>query len=133
MNRSRFFQHPAVACEFPARADQPHRRPERRLRAGDDRNAMPRLERLGHPKRTETAAGDQQALGLARLLAHPRTEVEDVLLAHAARSTELGDAEAVDGAYCESLVGEEILEPSVDLTVISGRNGNLFRADRAQP
>src|SRR5262249_50762779 len=94
MSRGRFFQHPAVARELSALADEAHGRPECRRRRGDDRNAVRLLKWFCDTERAQAAAGDQHAFRLARLLAHPRAEVEDILLAHAAWSTEIGDAEA---------------------------------------
>src|SRR5215831_16135285 len=106
-SRGRFFKHAAVACELPTRADEAHGRPERGRRRGDDRNPMPLLERFCDTQRAQAAAGDQQPLRFARLLAHSCAEIEDILLAHAARPAEIGNAEAVDRADRKTLVGEE--------------------------
>src|SRR5258708_21042124 len=109
-----------------ALADEPHGRPEGGRRAGDDRNAVPRLERLRDVQRAQAAAGHEQPLGVAGFLAYLGAEVENVLLALAARSTEFGDPEAVDRAHRETLIGEEILQPPVDLAVIRGRHRDVF-------
>src|SRR5262245_58012814 len=61
------FQQPPTARDAPAFANEPHGGPERRRRAGDDRQAVAVLERLRNPKRAQAAARDQQALGLTRL------------------------------------------------------------------
>src|SRR5712672_3374309 len=129
-SRARLRQHPATARHVSARTGQPQRRPERRRHAGNDRNAVALFERLGDPEGPQPAAGDQQAFGVPGFLAHPRPEVENVRLAHPARSTEIGEAEAVDGPHLEVLVGQEILETPVDLAVIGGCHRELFGLDR---
>src|SRR4051794_29134905 len=131
-SRARLRQHPAAARHVSARADQPQRRPESGRHAGDHRNAVAFFGRPGAPEGRQPAAGDQQAFGVPGFLAHPRPEVENVSLAHPARSTEIDDAEAVDGPHLEALVGQEILQTPVDLAVIGGCHRDLFGADRPQ-
>src|SRR5262245_11008925 len=61
------FQQPPTARDVPAFTNEPHGGPERRRRAGDDRQAVALLKGLRDPKRAQAPAGDQDALGPTRL------------------------------------------------------------------
>src|SRR5262249_6550635 len=89
----RLFQQLATSRHPPAFADEPHGGPERRRRAGHDRQAMTVLERLGDAERAQASAGDQNAFGLRRLRHRLAAERDDVGLAFAARPAELEDVE----------------------------------------
>src|SRR5262249_55005136 len=97
MHRGRcLLQQPTAARHMAALADKPHRRPERRRRARDDRNAVPVLKRLGAAERAQAAAGNQDALGVRRLGHRLAAERDDIGLALAARSAEFEEVEAFE-------------------------------------
>src|SRR5882672_1919320 len=56
-----------TARHMAALTDEPHRGPERRRRAGDDRQPVAIFERLGDTERAQPAAGDQDGLGAGRV------------------------------------------------------------------
>src|SRR5215475_4413186 len=90
----RLFQQLATTRHPAAFADEPHGGPERRRRAGDDRQAMTVLERLSDSEGAPASAGDQNAFGLRRLRHRLAAEGDDVGLALAARPGELDDVKA---------------------------------------
>src|SRR5690242_18496244 len=104
---TRIFKQAPMTRELPSGAGQPHRRPERGRHAGYDGDAVPSLERLRDPERAQAPARDEQPFGVARVLANPGAEVEDVLLADPARSPEIRDSEALDRPHRKTFLGQE--------------------------
>src|SRR5262245_53965219 len=96
-----------------ALADQPQRRPECRLGAGDNRDPELVLERLGDAERAQAAAGNQQAFGARCLAADLGAERDDIRLAFAARLAEAEQAEARERQHVEAFRLEERLEAIV--------------------
>src|SRR6266508_4092095 len=99
---ARLLQQPPAAGYTAALADEPHGCPERRRRAGDHRQAVAILERLGDAERLQAAAGDQDALGPRRLRDRVAAERDDVAFALAARSGEFEDVEAFERPHLEA-------------------------------
>src|SRR6266852_419376 len=77
----RLLQKATAAGDVTAFADQPQRRPERGLSARDHGNAVAVFEWLRHAERAQSAAGNEQALGLRRLRADLGAERDDIRLA----------------------------------------------------
>src|SRR5215471_3344880 len=98
-----------------ALADQSQCRPERGLRAGDDRNVQLLLERLRYAQRAQAAAGDQQRLRSGRVGADLGTELDDIGLALAAGLAKPEQAEAGKRQHLEALRPEKGSEPVVDV------------------
>src|SRR4051812_33685100 len=130
--RARFREQSPATRHLSALAGEPHGRPQRGRHAGDDRDAVALLEGPGDTQRPQPAAGDQQPFGIKGFLAYLRAEVENIGLAHPARSTEIGDAGTIDGPHLETLMGQEIFQTPVDLAIIGRCHRELFGFDCAQ-
>ena len=126
-------QEPPATGDVAVRTDELQRRPERRLRARDDWNAVTLLERLGHAKRPQAAARDQQPLSARRLAHTPLSQRRVSSLALAARLTEAEQAEALQRHYLEPLRGEKGLQPLVDVVGIGGGDHDPMRAELRKP
>src|SRR5262244_4542264 len=103
-------EEPPAARDTAALANEPQRRPERRLRAGDDRDTMPLFERPCHAQGAQPAAGNQQPLRRRRPDADFGAERDDVRLALAVGLAEAEQAKTLKRQHLEALRGEKGLQ-----------------------
>ena len=106
---ARLLQQPAAAGDMAALADEPHRRPERRLRARHHRNAMALLERLATPsvrKPPQEISRPSAPAPAAQTLAPSAMMSASLLLAGLAEAEQ---AEALERQHLEALRLEKAL------------------------
>src|SRR5712691_3679204 len=129
----RLLQQPPAAGDVTTLADEPHGRPERRLRARNHRNAVAVFQRLRHAEGAQAAAGDQQAFGPGRLAAGAGGERDDVGFALLARLAEPEQAETVERQHLEVVRLEKALQAIVHLVRIGGGDHDPPRIEAPQP